>query len=93
MAEFIGLVHLENPLLIIIFSLVCLNSCSFKKGTELPLRYANNTKEIKEKRHEEKLTFEETSRRFDLYKAITIEDVSRVKQYMEEGYDPKQKHR
>ncbi len=69
------------------FFLMFFNSCSFKEGTELLLwllRYANNTKEV---RQEEKLTFEEASRRLDLYWAINIEDVDKVKQYLKKGYD------
>jgi len=74
--------------LIIIFSLTCLNSCSFREGTELLLWILRKTKETKEENQEEKLTFEEASRQVDLWWAIETEDVDKVKQYLKEGYDP-----
>jgi len=74
------------------FSLAYLSSCSFREGTELLLWTFRKTKEtkeeIKKQKQEEKLTFEEASRRLDLWWAINKQDVDKVKQYMEEGYDP-----
>jgi len=72
-------------LLFIIFSLVCFNSCS--KEIEILLwllHHVDNTKESKE----DKLTFEEASRQMDLWWSVSVEDVEKVKQYLEEGYDP-----
>jgi hypothetical protein len=83
--------------LVIIFFLVFLSSCSLREGIELLLwlqRYSNEVKEVneirevKEVRQEERLTLEEAERQSKLYWAISFEDVERVKQYLEEGYDP-----
>jgi hypothetical protein len=77
---------MKKYFLIIIFSLACLSSCSL--GTDLLMLLFNKAYNKKEEKHEEKLTFEEASRQVDLWWAINVEDVDKVKQYLEEGYDP-----
>jgi len=84
---------MKKKYILIIFFLVTLNSCNLKERVWFLLwgvQYAKSiTKEEKHKeRQEEKLTFEEASRRLNLWWAINVEDVDKVKQYLEEGYDP-----
>jgi hypothetical protein len=75
----------RKAFLLLVFLIFCLGSCSLKKIAELVLQTrASQRKE----QNEEKLTFEEASRRIEMYWAITIKDVGKVKQYLEEGYDP-----
>ncbi|MDR2921948.1 MAG: hypothetical protein LBU85_01245 [Treponema sp.] len=80
-----------NYFIIILLCMACFSSCDFRKGIGLLLllqRYADGTKEVKKARQEEKLTFEEASRRIELYWAITTDNVDEVKMYLAKGYDP-----
>jgi len=65
--------------LLLIVSLV-MSSCFLLDIAEIFLR-PNST-------NKEKITMEEATRRVDLYWAMTIKNVDKVKKYMEEGYDP-----
>jgi hypothetical protein len=76
-------------LALVLFSLA-FASCS-KKGMEMLIqlhRFAESVAEQQAEQQEEKLTFEEASRRMELWRAIETKDVDKVKRYLEEGYDP-----
>jgi hypothetical protein len=82
----------KRVLFILILCSVALASCSKEENAKriVHLQRLSDTTvaEQQAERQEEKLTFEEASRQVDLYWAITVRDVDRLKQYMEKGYDP-----
>ena len=72
------------PVVLLLIVSLAMNSCFVLDIAELFLQTHSSTKQNKD---EEKITYEEATRHVDLYWAITIRNVDRVRKYMEEGYD------
>ncbi|WP_461247978.1 hypothetical protein [Treponema sp. R6D11] len=78
-------------ILIIIFLLLSLSSCTIKDGIEILLWAFSDKKEPEETEEEKQknlFKFEEAQRRLDLWWAVKGEDVNNVRLFLEEGYDP-----
>jgi hypothetical protein len=84
-----GIMKKKALWLLLCFTVV-LASCSKEENAKRIERLQNLVDTLKKQaeRQEEKLTFEEASRRMELWRAIELWNVDKVKQYLEEGYDP-----